>query len=101
MTRETVTFLCQEPNVVEIDEDQLVRALAEAYNENARRDLVFLRNRLFEASNGSEEINDDVLNTIFTNKRERQILFPNDDKWDIDTLLKRVLKYLEGDVIVK
>lgn len=101
MSRETVTFLCQEPKVVEIDEDQLVRALAEAYNENARRDLVFLRNRLFEASNGSEEINDEVLNTIFTNKRERQILFPNDDNWDIETLLKRVLKYLEGDVIVK
>ena len=50
MSKETVEFLCQEPNVVEIDEDPLVRALADAYNENARRDLVFLRNRIFEAS---------------------------------------------------
>ena len=62
MSRETVEFLCQKPTAKEIDEDALVRALADAYNENSRRDLVFLRDRLIEVSEGSEEIDDLVLN---------------------------------------
>jgi hypothetical protein len=54
-----------------ITEDELVRALADSFNENSRRDLTFLRSVLLEANNGEEELTEDVLAQIFTNEVER------------------------------
>jgi hypothetical protein len=43
MERDDVAVLFEAPEKRKITEDELVRALADSFNENARRDLTFLR----------------------------------------------------------
>jgi hypothetical protein len=86
---------------VEIDEYHLFNALAKSYNRKILRDLSYLRGRILEMTGGEEQVNESVVNKIFYNERERYILFTRVDDYSVTNILRRVLRYLEGDIIVK
>jgi hypothetical protein len=85
----------------QIDEYNLFNALAQSYNRKIRGDLSYLRSILIEKTGGSEAVSSRVVDEVFSNKREKQILFSRITEPTIENILKRVLRYLEGDIIVK
>jgi len=87
---------------IEIEEYQLFNSLAAAFNSKIRMDLSYLSDRLTEdMADETAVIPKETVEAIFENKRERKILFPKYDDLTVDLVLKRVLKYLEGDVVVR
>ncbi len=86
---------------VTLSERTLFNALAISFNEKIRGDLSYLRSVLLAKTEGSEEVSDEVNDVVFSNSREKQILFSRISDYTIENILKRVLRYLEGDIIVK
>ena len=102
MTIEDAQFIMTEVEDIEIEEYQLFNSLAAAFNSKIRMDLSYLSDRLTEdMADETAVIPKETIETIFENKRERKILFPKYDDLTVDLVLKRVLKYLEGDVVVR
>jgi hypothetical protein len=101
MTVEDAMFLVTDREEILIPEYDLFNALASAYNNKIAADITYLRARLLEVTSGDTIIQHTQLAEIFVNKRERKILFPNSEPRSVETVLRRVFKYLEGDVVVR
>jgi hypothetical protein len=84
-----------------VDEYALFNALAVSYNTKIRGDLSYLRGLLMAETEGSEQVPSEVVQKIFVNHREYAILFQGISDSTVTNILKRVLRYLEGDIIVK
>ena len=98
---EDAQTLVEPMDEIRISEIHLFNALAHAYNEKIREDLSFLRSKLLTASGGYDEVSDRVIQEIFRNETERNILFGKTTGHTVKSVLNRVLKYLEGDIHVK
>jgi hypothetical protein len=84
-----------------LDETSLFNGLANSYNQKIRADLSYLRGLLYEKTNGDDYVSEAVVEEVFANVRERMILFSRISDPTVENILKRVLRYLEGDIIVK
>ena len=101
MTPEDAAVLFQPVDEERISEYDTFNALANSYNEKIRGDLSYLRQKILTANGGSEDVSADIIEKIFSNERERNILFRNMEEFTIKTILRRVLRYLEGDILVR
>ena len=101
MTLEDAQTLVEPMDEIRVSEIHLFNALAHAYNEKIREDLSFLRSKLLTASGGYEDVPETIIQQIFRNETERNILFGKTTGHTIKSILNRVLKYLEGDIHVK
>jgi len=75
MTMEYAKVFLDKVNVIEISEYGLFNALAESYNLKILRDLSYLWEKIMAATSGENVVSIEVVREIFSNERERHILF--------------------------